>query len=369
ARAPAVGDADLAALDLEDAAGDVARRLAAQPGDERGDVRRVHRVEALLGPAHHVGEDALGEARARRGRDRVGGDPVARELDRLHERERRDPRLCRRVVALPDAALEPRPRARVHDPRGHALAGLRAVAPVRAGVARDAEVAAQVDAHDRVPLLDAAVHEHAVAQDAGVVDDGVEAAEGLERLLHERAGLLEVGDVAAVHDRPAAALLDRRDHLLRGARVAPLAGGAAAEVVHDDRGALARGSRSACARPRPRPAPVTITTRPSQIPMAPSDAGAPSPAPYALPGRPANPPACARIRAWTGTICGPSSRWPARAPSPRRPAASASATRPSRAASPGSRRASACGSSIAAAPATSSPPRAARCSSPPGAWV
>src|SRR5262249_38197726 len=152
-RAPAVGDADLPALDLEDAAGDVARLLAAQPGDERGDVRRVHRVEALLGLAHHVGEDALGEARARRGCDRVGRDAVAPELDPLHQRECGAARLGGRVVALPDAALEPRARARVHDPRRDALAGLRAVAPVRTGVARDAEVAAQVDAHDRVPLL------------------------------------------------------------------------------------------------------------------------------------------------------------------------------------------------------------------------
>src|SRR5262245_51562909 len=44
--APTVCEADLAALDLEHPPGHVLRLLAAQPGDERGDVRGVHHVEA-----------------------------------------------------------------------------------------------------------------------------------------------------------------------------------------------------------------------------------------------------------------------------------------------------------------------------------
>src|SRR4051812_40272966 len=49
---PALGHRDVAALDVEHPAGDVAGAAAAQPGDQRRDVRRVARVPRwLLQPA------------------------------------------------------------------------------------------------------------------------------------------------------------------------------------------------------------------------------------------------------------------------------------------------------------------------------
>jgi hypothetical protein len=44
------------------------------------------------------------------------------------------------------------------------------------------------------------VDEHAVAQDAGVVDEDVEVTERLDRRVDERLGTVPVGDVVAVGD-------------------------------------------------------------------------------------------------------------------------------------------------------------------------
>ena len=61
------------------------------------------------------------------------------------------------------------------------LAGLGLLAPVGGGVAARGERALEVDGDDGVPLLLGHVGEHAVAQDAGVVDDDVEVAERVDR--------------------------------------------------------------------------------------------------------------------------------------------------------------------------------------------
>ena len=69
-----------------------------------------------------------------------------------------------------------------------------------------------------VPFLFGARDEHAVAHEAGVVHDDVEAAEGLDGGLHERAGRGEVGDVGAVRDRLAAEAADLLDDFVRRLR-------------------------------------------------------------------------------------------------------------------------------------------------------
>jgi len=78
-------------------------------------------------------------------------------------------------------------------------------------------VAFEVDGDDRVPLFLGHVHEHPVAEDPGVVDEDVEAAELVERLLHEPLRAGEVGDVLAVRRRFAAGGADLLDDLLRRA--------------------------------------------------------------------------------------------------------------------------------------------------------
>src|SRR6516162_9988984 len=82
--------------------------------------------------------------------------------------------------------------------------------------------------------------EDAVAQDAGVVYQDVDAAEGDERGLDDLVGVLGLGDRERRGDRLAAAALDLVDHLLRGRGIRAGAFEARADIAHDDGGALAR---------------------------------------------------------------------------------------------------------------------------------
>src|SRR5581483_7203257 len=177
----------------------------------RGDVRGVERVESLW-PISHL-EGLLRHARARVRREAVDGDAVARELLRGDDREGGDSGFRGAVVRLPDVAEDARRAGRVDDARMQLLAGLRALAPIRGGMAGDREVSLEMDCDDGVPFLLGHVHEHAVAEDPGVVDHDVEAPEGRYRVLDESARSFEVGDVLAVGNRAAACGLDLRDDL------------------------------------------------------------------------------------------------------------------------------------------------------------
>src|SRR5581483_7578257 len=84
------------------------------------------------------------------------------------------------------------------------------------------------------------VEAHLVAQDAGVVDEDVEAAVRVDGLVDQRLRLRERRDAAVVGDGATTAGLDLVDHLLRRRGVGAGAFGRPAEVVHDDRGSLAR---------------------------------------------------------------------------------------------------------------------------------
>jgi len=99
-------------------------------------------------------------------------------------------------------------------------------------------VALEVNRDDRVPLCLRHVHEHAVAQDAGVVDQDVEVAERLHGHVDHALGALPVGDVVVVRDRLAAHGLDLVHDLLCRRGVVARAVVGAAEVVHHDLCAL-----------------------------------------------------------------------------------------------------------------------------------
>jgi hypothetical protein len=96
-----------------------------------------------------------------------------------------------------------------------------------------------VDPDHGVPLLGPHVHEHAVAEDPGVIHQGVEAPEVLHRRLDEMAGGVEVGHVVAVGDRFSP---ERPDHLhdgigRSGGTAGPVHGDA--QVVHHHPGTQA----------------------------------------------------------------------------------------------------------------------------------
>ena len=109
---------------------------------------------------------------------------------------------------------------------------------MRRGVPRHGEVALEVDAHDRVPLVLGHVGEHAVAHDPRVVDDRVEPPEDLDRLADEVPGSGEVADVVAVHDRRSTRRLDLGDDLGGGPAGPAGAVQFGPDVVDDDLRAL-----------------------------------------------------------------------------------------------------------------------------------
>ena len=91
---------------------------------------------------------------------------------------------------------------------------------------------------DRVPIDRAHAVEDAVAQDAGVVDHAVDAAEVVDRRLDDALGALRVGDAVAVRHGDAAGLVDLGDDLIGDRDVGALALGRAAEIVDHHLGAL-----------------------------------------------------------------------------------------------------------------------------------
>ena len=108
-------------------------------------------------------------------------------------------------------------------------------------------MALQVDRDHGVPLVLLHVDEHPVAQDPRVVDEDVEPAEGVQRMVYEPLGSREVGDVLPVRDGLAAGRGDLVDNLLRR-RVLGLAHHGDPEIVDEHTRARL------CERERVRPA-------------------------------------------------------------------------------------------------------------------
>ena len=123
-----------------------------------------------------------------------------------------------------------------------------------------------MDPDDGVPLLRGHVDEHAVAQDAGVVDEDVETAEGLDSGGDQPGGALPVRHVVAVGDGLAPHGPDGIHHFAGRADELPVPSTSAPRSLTTTLAPWRANSR-ACPRPIPRPPPVTRTTRPSQIPL------------------------------------------------------------------------------------------------------
>ena len=81
--------------------------------------------------------------------------------------------------------LQPGARTRVDDARVDRPAGLLLAAPELHRVTRRAEVPAEMDTDHGVPFLDARADEHPVADEARVVHQHVEPAEGVDGRLHQ----------------------------------------------------------------------------------------------------------------------------------------------------------------------------------------
>src|SRR5262249_57025227 len=81
--------------------------------------------------------------------------------------------------------------------------------------------------------------------------EGVEAAEGVDRLTHEALGAAPVADVVGIDDGLATGAADRRHDLLGGARRGAAAVARATQVVHDHARALRRQAQRVLASDAP----------------------------------------------------------------------------------------------------------------------
>ena len=93
---------------------------------------------------------------------------------------------------------------------------------------------------DRVPLVLGHVGEHAVAQDAGIVDDHIQLSVGAHRLVDESLGPVPVADIVAVDDCLAAGFADGLDDLVAGRSATAGAVECRTDVIDDDFGAMGR---------------------------------------------------------------------------------------------------------------------------------
>src|SRR4029078_8258840 len=91
------------------------------------------------------------------------------------------------------------------------------------------------------------VRQHAIAQDAGVVDDSVQISEVLDGSVYQSLGTLPRPDAVAVGDGLAAHPLDLLDSLLGRAEVATRAVDLGPQVVDDDLGAVCSKAQSVLA--------------------------------------------------------------------------------------------------------------------------
>ncbi|VWX50171.1 hypothetical protein NOVOSPHI9U_260204 [Novosphingobium sp. 9U] len=220
---------------FEHAAGNLLGFRTGKPCDQRGDPFGIALRHTLfaLSLAQPFGHARLGTRR-----NGVDGDAQARQFARGELRQRGDPALGGRIVGLADVGEQRRVRGRVDHASVNGISGLGLEAPVVGGMVQRRERTLQVNLDDAVPLVLAHVHEHAIAQDTGVVDQDVEPTEGIDRLLHHLLRIAPVGDIGRVHRRLAAHRLDRRDDFLRRRLVGTFAGGAGTEIIDDNLGAL-----------------------------------------------------------------------------------------------------------------------------------
>jgi hypothetical protein len=111
---------------------------------------------------------------------------------------------------------------------------------VSRGGAAHVECALEMDADDRIELLLRHFVEEAVAQIAGIVDDRVDPAEGVDRRHHHGVRAVPARDAVGVGDCAAAGRDNLVGDLLSDRRAARFTAQAHAEIIDDDGGASLR---------------------------------------------------------------------------------------------------------------------------------
>src|SRR5439155_23957608 len=185
-------------------------------GGGRGAWRDHVGVELLdavgVGVAAAAG-DGGDEASPGAGGDGVAGDAVTAEIAGDNAGEAGDGRLGGAVVGLAGVAPEAGLRAEVDD------AAVALLSHEDGGRLDRGEVALEVHGHDLVPLLLAHVEDHAVAEDAGVVDEDIDPPEFVDCGLDDVLPAVHGRDGVVVCDCLVALGLDLGDDLVGGAVV------------------------------------------------------------------------------------------------------------------------------------------------------
>jgi len=184
---------DVATTDLEDGAALAGVALVSEDGDEGNNPLRLHEGKKIRG------HDGLGHTAGSNRSDDVGDDVVLGTLLGKSLGEANHGELGGRVVGLAEVAEKTSGRGGVDD------TAILLLAEVRPGSAGGLVAALDVDLEDEVPVGILHVLEADIAEDTGVVDDDINAAELLDGSLDD---LVAVLDAVVVGNGLAAGLLD-----------------------------------------------------------------------------------------------------------------------------------------------------------------
>ena len=177
-----------------------------------------------------VSQDVLGHPGRGDRSDGVDLDVVAGALDRQDTGQPGQPGLGRAVVGLSKVAEQPGGRAGVHD------AAIALFAHDAIGRLADIEGTLEVHVDHRIDHGRVHVVERLVPQDAGVVDQHVDPAEGVQGGLHDPLAAFRGRHAVAVGRRDATHGGDLLDHPVCGERRGTTAIQCGAGVVHQDAG-------------------------------------------------------------------------------------------------------------------------------------
>ena len=207
--------------------------LAAEPHGSRRHPDRRHRQGGIL--VKSAAHERSGQASERARGQTINRHTVFHQFHRRDYAHGGDAGFGCAVVGLADVAVDARRRSGVDDASIVHLAGLRTLAPIDGGVVKRSESAFEVYFYHRVKVVLGEREDHAVAQDACVVDEDVYVAVGVYGLADHGLGLPEVAHIGPVHFGLPAGGSDFVHHFLCGRDVGACAVLVAAQVIDDDR--------------------------------------------------------------------------------------------------------------------------------------
>ena len=146
--------------------------------------------------------------------------------------------LGRAVIDLARVPVETGGRTRADHPALVLLPGFGSLPPVHGGPACGCERTLEMHARHRIPVAVGHIDQHAVSQDPGVVDEGVDGAERLHRMGDQASRAVPIRGVVAVGHRLPAECPDLLDHFVRRTTRAAFSVHRHPEVVHHDLGTL-----------------------------------------------------------------------------------------------------------------------------------